>query len=357
MKNNQFLKYVNEYKLACEGIGNIAKRTFKNIVPTSQNIKKAQKGESLIGRTAKQIDNIHDTLVNVGNAAEQGDLKAMINAFNVGINKHAEMKASWLNRQAILSFNYLKDIKQGALFVISKKDELITSLLELYPTLKKYIKDDLELQVTKVSNIHYNDYNNNNFDQLWGQIYTVPTNEELQRSFNAFNINGLYISFNSENVTNDCYCVWIDNNLNPIAGLSQIHKTVKLESDGKYSLSVFNGNDIGDIINDFLNSINRNYLMTRNFFLILNNLANTIAMRKRKIHGHTANNELFNMWTNYFVNNIDTNKYPNIREKINTNDIKKYFTLDINIPINQTIDEKLINLRPIFDEIIKSGSI
>ena len=48
----------------------------------------------------------------------------MINAVNTGVNRHAEMKAQWEYRKYILSQNFLKDIKQGSIFVVNKKDEI-----------------------------------------------------------------------------------------------------------------------------------------------------------------------------------------------------------------------------------------
>lgn len=358
MKNKKFLNYINEYKLACEGIGNIAKQTISNVIPTSQNIKKAQQGDSLIGRTVQQLSNIHDTLVNLGQASEQGDLKGIIGAINTGVDKHAEMKAKWANRQYILSQNFLKDIKRGDIFIVNKKDELLYSLIDLYPSLKKYIPNELELEVTHIEKVQYNDFHNDNFNQLWGKFYTLPKEHDIYTKFNDLNIGGLFISFNAEVINNVCYCTWVDNNLNPIASLQQITKNVKKESDGKYSLTIFKGADVGNIINDFLNIINQTNPLSKKFFLVLNDLANTIAMQKRRLSGQNINNELFKLWSVYFNNHINKNDKRFSNLKITDKITKDYFQLSNNIPINVNIDKNtVINVRLLLDEIIKSGSI
>lgn len=353
MINNNFLKYINEY-LINEGIVDTAKDVAKNIIPTSQNIKKAQKGDSFLGRAAQQIDNISNTIVNLGDAAKKGDLKGMINAVNTGVNRHAEMKAQWEYRKYILSQNFLKDIKQGSIFVVNKKDEIVTSLINLYPTIKSDIPDELELEVTHVEQMQYNDYHNDNFNQLWGKFYTLPKDQNVYTIFNQLNIGGLFISFNAETITNNCYCTWVDNNLNPIASLEQFSKTVKQESDGKFTLSVFNGNDVGVIISEFLNICNNQNTLSKNFFLLLNNFANTLASQKRKIQGNVANNEIFKMWVTFFNDSINRDIFPNL--KLNIQQIKEYFQSANTTPINIKDENHTINIRPMMDKIIQNGS-
>jgi len=350
MKNKKFLKVINKYMLS------------EGILPTAQNIKAAQQGDSFLGRAYNKLNYISNSMTDIANAFSRGHLDEIVGAVNSAITGYSDAKAKWLNRQYIMSLNYVKDIVNGSIININVKDDMIMELLEYYPALKDIIGDDEELKmvVTYVNQLHYNEYQtlNPSFDQLWGKLYTTPEKEEIRLAFNELNIDGLYISFCAEDTTNSCYCVWIDNNLNPINTFRQYQKNVRKLSNGEYSLSAPKGNDVHTLISDFLKATSnwirsiKDNKIKENFNIILNGFANNLASRRTVFKENAVLTEMYKLWAEFFKASIDAIGYKRI--DVSPKDVQIYFT-NLTDELNKAVsDTETKPFRMVFDRIIKN---
>ena len=346
MKNKKFLNYINKC-LMTEAIG--------GLIPGAQDVKKAQAGGSRIGRIASTIGNIADTINSMGQAAEKGSLRGMINAYNAGVNKQAEMRATWKNREYILKQNFLKDVKKNEIFILNSTDELLVQLYTTYPDIKDKIKDNLLLKVIRCDKMQYNEYTNAQFNQLWGRIYTEPEDESIKYLFELYDILGLYISFNAEMAGNICNCIWVDKNYNPLSFAKQENKAAKKTPEG-YALSAFSGTNPNALVADFLKGLGNNFKVTDQFISALNGIVNNIASGSVKVSGKTGLDRVYNGFLRFFQDNINNEQYPWIKD-LSLNDIKQYFSTGPNIKIikkyiNKYKQDDQVDIRPVLNEFI-----
>ena len=181
----------------------------------TQYIKQSQHNQTILGKHGKKFLNLVDTLHNMGEASKKGSTRNFISSFVDGVLKSNEISVLADKRVDLLSQNFLKDVRTRNILIVRKVDSLFEQLEARFGIIltdvDDSVEDTIQFKITKVNPLQYRNPQSANIEQLWGQIYAMPVNKEIQNILQEKGIYFLYISkkFNLINLALNRYLNYV----------------------------------------------------------------------------------------------------------------------------------------------------
>lgn len=284
-----------------------------------QWLKSGQRNLNTISRYYKNLKGLGDAFKSLDDAARSGKITIAIDGFVRYFSDIASRSAYKLIQENIKK-NFLKNIGQGYEIILPSNNSIINQIKEKYNNYT-LLNNECTFKVINRPKLSYFNTKSTNMDQLWGQIYAEPTDEQTIKLFKDTNISYLYITFCAEDANNSGYIGVLDHKYKYINGIKQISTIFKIENN-KLTISDYEKIDINIVMERFLNRVaNRKIFETAEFYSLLYSCAsNAIRLTGSK---DESINEIIREFKKYFDDILTTTKSPisNLTEAT----VKKYF--------------------------------